>query len=136
MSPLVLPFLTLPNAKTWPPSRGWASTLCVVRTLVVVQGRGEWDLMSPVCTAVLLSVGRGVGEGVGCCACVFLCMCKHAGMSVLVCHHAGCGVPPFCVPHRWISKGSMSQRDSTLLQPPAARSPLLQFKVLISLSAL
>lgn len=67
MSPLVLPFLTLPNAKTWPPSRGWASTLCVVRTLVVVQGRGEWDLMSPVCTAVLLSVGGGVGGG----GCVF-----------------------------------------------------------------
>lgn len=102
---------------------------------MVVQGRGEWDLMSPVCTAVLLSVGGGVGGGGGLCM-HFLCMCKHAGMSVLVCHHAGCGVPPFCVPHRWISKGSMSQHDSTLLQPPAARSPLLKFKVLISLSPL
>lgn len=62
---------------------------------MVVQGRGEWDLMSPLCTAVLLSVGGGAV------ACVlFLCMCNHAGMSVLVCHHAGCGVPPFCVPHR------------------------------------
>lgn len=45
---------------------------------MVVQGRGEWDLMSPVCTAVMLSVGGGVGGGG--CACVF-CVC----VSMLAC---------------------------------------------------
>lgn len=36
---------------------GWASTHCVVRTLVVVFGRGGWDVMSPGWTAGLWCVG-------------------------------------------------------------------------------
>lgn len=57
MSPLV--FLTLLNAKTWPPVAGRRPTVWS-GTLVVVVGRGEWDVMSPVCTAVPLSVGAGL----------------------------------------------------------------------------
>lgn len=44
---------------------------------------GGWDVMSPVCTAGLLSVGAGFV-----CVCVFM----HACLYVLVCHHGCCAL--------------------------------------------
>lgn len=71
MSPLVLLFLTLLNANTWPPVAGRRPTVWSGPRWWWWEGDG-WDVMSPVCTAGLLSV---VAVFVGVCMCVCILAC-------------------------------------------------------------
>lgn len=93
--------------------RGWASTHCVARTLVVDRGGGGWDVMSPVCSAGPWSARRRFDVCVFQRACVFL-----------VCHHT-CGALLLCALLEDI-KGLL-YCDSTQLQPPAARTDTVHY---------